>query len=195
MQIISYCRYRFVEHFSDLYDLILSKFLGPVVQSIVSLTSSLVVKILTVLVRKISNSQLFFFCWKKKMSSFCKCKSYSHFFSKNISIYDIFNGQSFNYTLTNDIVSFEQLGLEHYYTCKVGSKFHTNQWSSSLFNIPCSICVYIITNLEIGWLDRVQFHRDAYESFEQFDSVFCCTESLFLPVCKFTQCIVEWKLR
>ena len=36
--------------------------------------------------------------------------SYSHFFSKNISIYAIFNDQSFNDTLTNDIVSFEQLG-------------------------------------------------------------------------------------
>ena len=44
------------------------------------------------------------------MSSFCKCKSYLHFFSKNISKYAIFNDQSFNDTLTNDIVSFEQLG-------------------------------------------------------------------------------------
>ena len=42
------------------------------------------------------------------MSSFCK--SYSHFFSKNISVYAIFNDQNFNDTLTNDIVSFEQLG-------------------------------------------------------------------------------------
>ena len=32
------------------------------------------------------------------------------FFSKNISIYAIFNDQSFNDQLTNDIVSFEQLG-------------------------------------------------------------------------------------
>ena len=31
------------------------------------------------------------------------------FFSKNISIYAIFNDQNFNDTLTNDIVSFEQL--------------------------------------------------------------------------------------
>ena len=30
--------------------------------------------------------------------------------SKNISIYAIFNDQSFKNTLTNDIVSFEQLG-------------------------------------------------------------------------------------
>ena len=32
------------------------------------------------------------------------------FFSKNINVYAIFNDQSFNETLTNDIVSFEQLG-------------------------------------------------------------------------------------
>ena len=45
------------------------------------------------------------------MCSFCKCKSYSHFFSKNISIYAIFNDQSFfKYALTNNIISFEQLG-------------------------------------------------------------------------------------
>ena len=44
------------------------------------------------------------------MSSFCICKNYSHFFSKNISVYAIFNDQSFNDMLTNDIISFEQLG-------------------------------------------------------------------------------------
>ena len=42
------------------------------------------------------------------MSSFCK--SYSHFFSKNISIYAIFDDQNFNDMLTNNIVSFKQLG-------------------------------------------------------------------------------------
>ena len=40
------------------------------------------------------------------------CKSYSHFFSKKFSVYAVFNGQSFNHTLTNDIVRFEQLGPE-----------------------------------------------------------------------------------
>ena len=35
--------------------------------------------------------------------------SYSHFFSKNSTLFAIFNDQSFNDTLTNDIVSFEQL--------------------------------------------------------------------------------------
>ena len=52
------------------------------------------VKMLTVLVRIISNS-----------------KAYSHFFSKNISVYAIFDDQNFNDTLTNDIINFEQLGL------------------------------------------------------------------------------------
>ena len=47
---------------------------GPVVLSIVSLTSSLVVKMLTVLVSTISNSQCH------------KCESYSHVFSKNINV-------------------------------------------------------------------------------------------------------------
>ena len=32
------------------------------------------------------------------------------FFIKNISVYAIFNDQSFNDMLTNDIISFEQLG-------------------------------------------------------------------------------------
>ena len=35
------------------------------------------------------------------------------FFSKNIGIYAIFNDQSFNDSLTDDIVSFEQLGSGH----------------------------------------------------------------------------------
>ena len=69
------------------------------------------VNLLTVLVSTLSNSQVFLL--KKNVSSFCKCKSYSHFvLSKNISIYAIFNDQSFNDTLTYDIVSFEQLSLD-----------------------------------------------------------------------------------
>ena len=80
---------------------------GSDVQSIISLSSLLVVNLLTVLINTISNSQAFLL---KNVSSFCKCKSYSHFFSKNISIYAIFNDQSFNDTLTNNIVSFVQLG-------------------------------------------------------------------------------------
>ena len=57
------------------------------------------VKILTFLVSTLSDSQVF-----------CENVSLLTFFSKNISIYAIVNDQSFKNTLTNDIVSFEQLG-------------------------------------------------------------------------------------
>ena len=61
------------------------------------------------------------------MSSFCKCKSYSHFFSKNISVYAIFHYQSFNDKLTNDIFSFEQLGPDN-----LGRK-HTSEEFAIIF--------------------------------------------------------------
>ena len=56
------------------------------------------VKMLTVLVSTISNSQVFLL---KNVSSFCKATHI--FFSKNISIYAIFNDQNSNNTLTDDI--------------------------------------------------------------------------------------------
>ena len=59
---------------------------------------------LTALVNRISNSQVLLL---KNVKSFCKCKSYSQFFSKNISIYAVFNNHRFNDTLTNNIASFE----------------------------------------------------------------------------------------
>ena len=109
---------------------------GPVVPSIVSLTSSLVVKMLTVLVSTISNSQVFLL--KKNVSSLLT------FFSKIISVYAIFNDQSFNDTLTNDIVSFEQLGLGCYNDkeCKSGS-FMNNLISVNLFGPAFSVCTLI----------------------------------------------------
>ena len=64
------------------------------------------VKMLTVLVSTMFLQVLLL----KYESSFCKCKSFSHFFSKNISVYAIFNDRRFNDTLTNDIVTFEQPG-------------------------------------------------------------------------------------
>ena len=44
-----------------------------------------------------------------KMGSRSNAKA-THIFSANISIYAILNDQSFNDTLTNNIVSFKQLG-------------------------------------------------------------------------------------
>ena len=42
--------------------------------------------------------------------AFTNAKPTHIFFSKSISVYAIFNDQSFNDTLTKDIVSFKQLG-------------------------------------------------------------------------------------
>ena len=42
--------------------------------------------------------------------AFANAKATHIFFSKNIGMYAIFNDYIFNYSLTNDIVSFEQLG-------------------------------------------------------------------------------------
>ena len=44
--------------------------------------------------------------------AFANVKATPFFFSKNISVYAVFNDQSYNDTLTNDIISFEQLSLD-----------------------------------------------------------------------------------
>ena len=80
---------------------------GPVVQSIVSLTSSLsgqLVKCFMTLQPK-----TLIFC-VEKWEKLLHCKSFSHFFNKKYwHILDI-NVWNFNETLTNDVVSFEQPG-------------------------------------------------------------------------------------
>ena len=81
--------------------------LRAIVQNVVSLTSSLVVKMLTFLVNKISNSVIFA---EKKWVAFANTKATHIISAKIISVYAIFNDQSFSDTLTNDIVCFEQLG-------------------------------------------------------------------------------------
>ena len=89
------------------------KYQGPVVQSIVSLTSSLRVISLTVLGDSIYNILIFF---AEKIWVALHCKSYSHFFSKNLQHICVSLDVNFNESLTNVIVSFEQLGpvLFHY---------------------------------------------------------------------------------
>ena len=88
-----------------------SHILGPFVQSIVSLMSSLVVKMLTV-----------------EGGIFAEKKIWVAFFSKNIRVYAIFNDQSFNDTFINDIISLTSLlvvktlqYLIHRYFCKCQS--------------------------------------------------------------------------
>ena len=81
---------------------------GPVVQSFVSLTSSLRVISLTVLADSIHNILIFFA--EKNVSSFCTAKATHIFFSKKYQNICVSLDVNFNESLTNDIVSFEQLG-------------------------------------------------------------------------------------
>ena len=41
-------------------------------------------------------------------------QGYSHFFSKNIDVFAIFQDRNFIVTLANNFINFEQLGPEHY---------------------------------------------------------------------------------
>ena len=67
--------------------------------------SSLRVISLTILVDSVYNILIFFA--EKNVSSF---KSYSHFFSKKFQHICVPLDVNFNESLTNDVVSFEQLG-------------------------------------------------------------------------------------
>ena len=85
--------------------------MGPVVQSGVSLTSSLGVISLTVLADSVHNILIFFA--EKNVSSFCTAKASHIFFSKKLLHICVSLDVNFNESLTNDIVSFEQLGPGH----------------------------------------------------------------------------------
>ena len=82
---------------------------GPVVQSIISLTSSLRGQLVKCFMTLYPNTLIFLLeKWEKLLHG----KSFSHFFNKKYwHISDIYVW-NFNETLTNDVVSFEQLGLE-----------------------------------------------------------------------------------
>ena len=80
-----------------------SKILGPDVQSVVSLTSLLRAISLTILADSVYNFLKFF---AEKMW----VESYSHFFSKKFQHICVSLDVNFNESLTNDVVSFEQLG-------------------------------------------------------------------------------------
>ena len=83
---------------------------GPVVQSVVSLTSSLRVISLTVLADFIYNILIFFA--EKNVSSFCITKATNIFSAKKLQHICVSLNVNFNESLTNDVVSFEQLGPE-----------------------------------------------------------------------------------
>ena len=71
--------------------------------------------------------------------AFANVKATHIFFSKNISVYAIFNDQSFNDMLTNSTVSFEQMGPDiffSYFSTKtyiVGTHIQSNFNGSNIF--------------------------------------------------------------
>ena len=81
---------------------------GPVVQSVVSLTSLLRIISLTVLADSIYYILIL-----------CAEESYSHFFSKKFQHICISLDVNFNELLTNEVVSFEQLGPGIYSTLSI----------------------------------------------------------------------------
>ena len=85
---------------------------GPVVRSAVSLTSSLRAISLTILEGSIYNFLKFFAEKMWVAFALLHCKSYSHFFSKKFQHICVSLDVNFNESLTNDVVSFEQLGPE-----------------------------------------------------------------------------------
>ena len=93
--------------------------LGSVVQSVVSLTSSLTVISLTILADSIYNILIFLL---KKCEELLHCKSYPHFFSKKFPHICVSLDVNFNESLTNDIFTFEHLGPEIQFKQKRGLK-------------------------------------------------------------------------
>ena len=85
--------------------------MGPVVQSIVSLTSSLRAISLTILADSIYNFLKFFA--EKMWVAFALQKLLTFFFSKKFQHICVSLDVNFNDSLTNDVVSFEQLGPEY----------------------------------------------------------------------------------
>ena len=85
------------------------------------------------------------------MSSFCKCKSYSHFFQQKFNIYAILNDQSFNDTFTNDSVSFEGLGPDLYYTAQGGQGGLTELRKRQIFFNPKVLIFVFAENICYGY--------------------------------------------
>ena len=100
---------------------------GPVVQSVVSLTRSLRVILLTILADSMHNILILF-----AENNVKNCKSYAHFFSEKIQHICVSLDVNFNESLTNDIVSFEQLGPSSLQEVTVELHSNSVTWSAIL---------------------------------------------------------------
>ena len=117
---------------------------GPVVQSVVSLTSSLRVISLTVLADSIHNILIFF---AEKMWVAFALQKLLTFFQQKISAYLRITAAdvNFNESLTNDIVSFEQLGPDgNHYNTNIVMKY---SFKSPRFSLGSKETGFIYQNL------------------------------------------------
>ena len=113
---------------------------GPVVQSIASLKNSLMTNPLTVLANELPNI-LIFSC--KNVSN---CKSYSHFFSKKISMYlPYFNIETLTFLLPKNFVKFWTIG-----PC-IKSIYHI------YFSLFCLCWGFTAQSTQWGHVERGQF--------------------------------------
>ena len=155
-----------------------AKCLGPVVQSLVSLTSSLRVISLNVLVESIYNILIFFAE---------KSKSYSHFFSKKLQHICISLNVNFNESLTKDVVSFEQLGPVLFGCKKMYYLELCNQY-----------CFHIAADMEREMNAPVQINMLQYTvtvnvlKFRTLYSLLFWPKLCFLCTC-FLKYLVEWQ--
>ena len=166
---------------------------GPVVQSVVSLMSLLrVISINCFSGFNIQYSDIF--CWKNVRSF---CKSYSHFFSKKFQHICVSLDVDFNESLTNDVVSFEQLGPGmHFlpeassrsllYICKGSTRLHFLQVARAIAGClqdkyPLFMCIkvkHVKSTLQKGaqwsWLLSISLlylKRNASELFPKLSEV------------------------
>ena len=63
------------------------KLLGPVVQSIISLTSLLRGQLVKCFMTLLPNRQIFFVEKMREAFAFLQCKSFSYFFNKNLGVF------------------------------------------------------------------------------------------------------------
>ena len=132
---------------------------GPVVQSIVSLTSLLrgqPVKCSTLSVLGLYNQNHWYFLLKK-WGKLLHCKSFSHLFNKKYRYIWHIKVWNFNEMLTNDVVSFEQLGP---------AVQHLPYWAT-IWNTVAMVA-YIHQSIRFSFLDKRGYLMITEDNFSYF---------------------------
>ena len=95
---------------------------------------------------------MLFFCWKN-VSSFCKCKSYSHFFSKNNYELDIVLTRTVNILITNELVKLTMLWTTGPWWENVHKYWRINPLSAS--HNYCRLLCHLLVILKVIFANSV----------------------------------------